>query len=292
MIMTPRIFFIGNTESGKGIPTINDASYAHLNIVSKESIQQDPDALMERIKTTDFDVLAAMGGDGTISAAFTMAAALNLKQPILMLPSGTTNDIAKNYYETVNIEEILTTTDFTKTITTDLGIVNDKVFSYALTFGYLSNVPYTTDQKLKNKFGYFAYMLRGFWEIWKLKKYRLDVTVDDEIVKGKFSFVSITNTKKMANFVRFPDSTDLADGLFEVMLVRTPKTPVQLVKALHQINTQSFEDDSIIFRRAKKVTINSESTVEYGLDGEFGGKTKQIQFNVEPEPIMLVGPLK
>ncbi|WZU00928.1 hypothetical protein MGH68_15775 [Erysipelothrix sp. D19-032] len=82
-----------------------------------------------------------------------------------MLPSGTTNDIAKNYYETVNIEEILTTTDFTKTITTDLGIVNDKVFSYALTFGYLSNVPYTTDQKLKNKFGYFAYMLRGFWEI-------------------------------------------------------------------------------------------------------------------------------
>ena len=63
---------------------------------------------------------------------------------------------------------------FKGTITeVDIGLSNnDKIVSYALSFGNFTDVTYKTPQKLKNYLGYKAYILFGFLTFRRIKSVR------------------------------------------------------------------------------------------------------------------------
>ena len=68
-------------------------------------------------------------------------------------------------------------------IPSDIGKVNDSYFNYVVAFGAFTPVSYVTSQKLKRKFGKFAYFIVGVKYLNKIKGYTLEIEVDGKMEK-------------------------------------------------------------------------------------------------------------
>ncbi len=174
------------------------------------------------IKELDYhDLVISIGGDGTFSEA--VSGNVMRKEPLLLshLPSGTTNDIARNYGLNkgiiLNLKEILEG----KIIEIDVPTINKEPFIYVCGFGKFINIPYDTPQDLKKHLGHLAYLISGFKDIFKApKSYWVKYTVDDKIYEGKYTMFIVSNSTSVGGFKNFyTKDVDLNDGLVEVAML-------------------------------------------------------------------------
>lgn len=282
---------IYNPLSGRG-DEAGSLETDQIDIIERVSIIENMKIMNEVLNKHDYDVIILAGGDGTVSSGFSMLNSFDVKTPILVLPLGTTNDIARSHYTTLDTNELLASIKTSEIRSIDLCKANQHTFTYALTFGYLSDVPYKTDQDMKKKIGYLAYMLNAFTKIIDVSKHNLVVETDDIMFEDGYSFCAITNTRSIANLVKFPDSVQLDDGKIELLLVKTPKTPSRFLASLSRLRRQKYDNNHVILESSKSITISSDKNIEFGIDGEYGGTAKQLRIHVIEKAINLIGPHK
>lgn len=105
----------------------------------------------------------------------------------------------------------------------------DMNFMYIAAFGAFTEVSYLTSQDRKNLLGHQAYMLEGVKSLAGLKPYHMKVEWDGQVLEEDFAFGMVTNTISVGGFKGLVNqSVALNDGLFEVLLIRMPRTPVDL----------------------------------------------------------------
>ena len=126
--------------------------------------------LIELIK--DFDkkdrLIITLGGDGTVSESYIALNEITQEGIYAHIPTGTTNDMAKNYnvrYKDADkiLEDILNG-EITEL---DSFKINNEVVAYISLFGYLSHIPYATNPFLKKKLGHLGYVLTGLGDMIK-----------------------------------------------------------------------------------------------------------------------------
>lgn len=179
--------------------------------------------LKELIKKADEkDVLTiTLGGDGTVSEAYSSYNEIIQQGMYTHIPTGTTNDMAKNYdvkEKKINkiIEDILNG----EVTFMDSYKVNDEIVSYTSVFGYLSHIPYITKPVLKRKLGHVGYVISAFPYIIK-KPVKYDITYETDNIKGRTNCMlgAITNSKGFAGIDLYKDAK-LDDGKLELLLIK------------------------------------------------------------------------
>ena len=84
---------------------------------------------------------------------------------------------------------------------------------------------------------------------------------------------------------------DLNDGVFEVILIKNPKTPLELSRMLMSIKKKEYNDKLIDFFKAKKVTFYMEEQIPWSIDGEYeAGASKVVVQNIHNAVNILVDP--
>ncbi|MEG1576269.1 MAG: hypothetical protein RR366_05705, partial [Clostridium sp.] len=79
----------------------------------------------------------------------------------------------------------------------------------------------------------------------------------------------------------------LDDGEFEVLLVRTPRTPKDITSIVSFLLVKDGENDCVYTFRAKKLKIISDESVDWSLDGEFGGSQTEVEIeNLQKEIVL------
>lgn len=236
-----------------------------------------------------YDVVIISGGDGTINMCLQVLKKLKLNKKILIYPTGTTNEFAMHRNRNVDT--------FVKQLNGEMGTelfdagrVNGETwFSYSLSFGTITKLSYLTPQKYKNKLGYFAYWLYGFAsKLWlRMKHYDISFIIDDETIEGEFIFGSITNSYSLGNVLKFPaNSVKLDDGLLEVFLIRRPKNIKDVTIVLSDLITRNFKSSPyFIFKKAKKIYVNSDSKISWNCDGELMGRFQNIFVEVQEKAV-------
>lgn len=68
----------------------------------------------------------------------------------------------------------------------------------------------------------------------------------------------------------------LNDGLFEVLLIRTPKTPLELSNIVSGLFLREEHNEFVYKFRTKSLSLRSEEPVDWVLDGEFGGSRTEV----------------
>ena len=84
----------------------------------------------------------------------------------------------------------------------------------------------------------------------------------------------VGNTVSVGGLVNLPrDKVRLDDGLFEVILIRQPKTPKDWQSILTALTTlEVTEDGAVTGFAAGEVTFACDVPVAWTVDGEFGGE--------------------
>lgn len=261
------------------VDTLTKAGYETI-IYTTQGKDATRDLLAE--KDSQFDRVICCGGDGTFNEILSATMHWD-KRPILgYIPAGTTNDFAAGLKLPSDIREAAVNIVRGTPHTVDAGLFNTSYFSYVASFGAFTETSYSTPQNFKNALGHLAYILEGIKEIPAFTPYTVCVEADGQIYKDSYIFGAVSNARSVGGILKISDSlVDLNDGVFEVMMIKMPKTLMDLsaiVTSLTSLNPLKYDPSMFLFLQTKELRITFEQEMVWSLDGErvSGGKEARI----------------
>ena len=113
----------------------------------------------------DHDLVICSGGDGTLNETINGVMDMPRRAPIGYIPAGTTNDVAKSLHIPTDKKEAADLIATAEPNDYDIGLFNNRYYSYVASFGAFAAASYATNQKLKNMFGRAAYIAAGVADV-------------------------------------------------------------------------------------------------------------------------------
>ena len=235
------------------------------------------------------DLIVCVGGDGTLSNVVSGLMRSNSTVPVGYIPTGTANDVANS----LALSRVLSTAAQNiingRERPLDVGDFGGRYFTYIAAFGAFTGVSYQTKQSAKRALGQFAYILGGLGVMPTIKPRRTIVEYDDGVIEGDYVFGAVVNSTSVAGLVKLaPEHVDLADGVFEVILVRQPLNLVDFSAIITSLSTRSYDGDNVIMLHSSKVKFTLDSETAWTIDGEFGGDHKEIEIKNCHEAIKII----
>lgn len=219
----------------------------------------------------DSSFVVCIGGDGTFSEVVSSMVCGGYQKPIGYIPAGSTNDVATSLGLSFDLccaaYDILNGTPKEY----DVGCFNGRSFAYVAAFGLFARTSYGTPQELKNAFGRLAYVLDGMRDLQTIHSQHVRIEIDEEHIEGDFLLGMISNSTSIGGILRFKtDDVSLNDGYLELMLISRPTTPWELSQMIQALVNQSYSECSnIVFRRGKRICIQTDTSIDWSLDGEY-----------------------
>ena len=240
-------------------------------------------------KGNEYDLIACCGGDGTLNEVITGAMSIENAPPIGYIPSGTTNDLATSLKMPKNMVDAALNVVQGVPFLYDIGTFNNQYFAYIAAFGAFTEVSYQTSQQVKNSLGHLAYILEGIRRLTEIKAYHLIIEHDGGTVEGDYIFGSITNSTSVAGLLTLDkEKVRLNDGLFELLLIKSPKNIIELNGIITGLLTQNYDHNYISLFHSSKVKIYSEVEIPWTLDGENGGRHTNVDIVNNPRSVTLM----
>ena len=238
----------------------------------------------------DYDLVCCTGGDGTLNETLTGIARENIQVPIGYIPCGSTNDFAVFHGLATDIAKAADNVALGRRRRFDIGRFDSAYFSYVAAFGAFSWLSYTTDQNLKNVLGHTAYILDGIKDAYKIRPVHLSINASGRVYEGDYIFGAVCNSTTIAGTIELPRKVvDPCDGIFEVMLIKMPRSISDLDMAIRGLKNQDYSCPVIEFFQASKLSINNEPGLEWSLDGECLIPQDNFEFSVMPKFLELQG---
>ena len=224
-----------------------------------------------------FDVVACFGGDGTLNETISGVIKSGNHISIGYIPAGSTNDFAQSMKLPNDPKLAANIIANGAPHKIDIGLFNNKRnFSYVAAFGIFTATSYNVPQQVKNVWGHTAYILGGVKEIGNIKSYHVRIKLDDREIEGDYIFGAVANSTSIAGIVKLKeDLVDFNDGFFEVGLIKTPKTLVELNNIVHALTTQTYGQGVEIYKAAN-ITFYSEG-FDWTLDGKKANGSKEVK---------------
>lgn len=290
------ILFVINPRSGRA--QIRNHVMEILSIFSKEGyetrvhITQRPLHALEIVKDygNDADLIVCSGGDGTLNETISGLVQLDNPPPLGYIPAGSTNDFASSLHIPKNMIAAAETTMKGILYGIDIGcFCNDRYFVYIAAFGAFTEVSYLTPQEKKNLLGHQAYMLEGVRSLMSLKAYHIKIEYEEGEIEGDFVFGMVTNTISVGGFKGLvKQDVSLNDGEFEVLLIRMPKTPMELSNILSCMLLKEEKNEYVYKFKTRSLRVCSEEPIDWVLDGEFGGSKTEVTIQNLQERIKIM----
>lgn len=239
----------------------------------------------------EYDVVVCSGGDGTLNIMISFLEEKNIGIPIAYIPSGSTNDYAYSLGISQDFDKALERTLTGNIKQIDIGKFNDKYFLYVAAFGIFTSVAYSTSQKVKNILGHTAYILEGIRKLSELKSYHMVIETDDGTINDSFILGLVTNTLSVGGIKNImPADVALDDGKFEVILIKMPKSIVDLHGIITNLLGEKMDENpNIIYCKTKTLKVTSDETLAWTLDGEYGGMQQEVDIvNLQKERAIIV----
>ena len=216
------------------------------------------------------DAVVCCGGDGTFNETLSGVMAAGGNIPIGYIPAGSTNDFATSLELPSGIIRCAKNIVEGEPTPYDVGLFNDRYFSYVASFGAFTKASYATSQNVKNALGHTAYLLGGISELSQIRKIKAGFVMDGEIVEDEFLFGAVCNSTSVAGLLTLDKSVvDMRDGKFEVLLVRAPKNLSEINECIKAIQNKTYDCKMLTFRSASEIEVTMEEPVDWTLDGEY-----------------------
>jgi len=278
-----RLMLIVNPFSGRGqarrflIDIVSTFSH-HGYIVSvyTTSMEHTAESLSQQY-SNHYDLVVCIGGDGTLSDVICGLMRTESPPPVGYIPMGTANDVASTLALSKNPKESAFTVINGSPRPIDIGIFDKKFFTYIAAFGAFTEASYLANQGVKRLLGHLAYVFEGFRSVSRIKPHHTIIEYDDGTIEGDFVFGGVTNSTSVAGLVKLdPRDVDLADGLFEVILVRKPVKLHDFYKIVDSIRLKTYDKDNILMLHTQKINFKFDHEVAWTRDGENGGMHREV----------------
>ena len=236
-----------------------------------------------------YDLVVCAGGDGTLNETISGLMQLEQRPPLGYLPNGSTNDFAASLHLHTTVEAAARAVAGGVPYSLDIGRHNDRYFAYVASFGAFTRSSYSATQAAKNALGHFAYILEGLGDLDSLRPYRCAVEADGEHFEGEFIFGAVCNSTSLGGLVKLdPACVRMDDGMFELLLLRMPKSALDLQNLINVMTRMQYDYPGVILRHVRHVTVTTDEELPWSLDGEYCPSAPRVEIENLPAAVQLM----
>ena len=247
-----------------------------------------PDALTKAFENYrgEVDAVAIAGGDGTLF--FAAAAIRALGVPLLVVPLGTINELARTLEIPLDIAPACALIDTGRTHSIDLGVVNGRYFFNEASMGLSTHVARAQNEQLKSVWGMLAIPVATLRSLGWMRPHHFDV--ETERGPRAFSTVQLTvaNSNRFGGIVENADAS-LEDGRLDLYSVDVRDWHDVAAIALAIVRRHFPEAHCVTDLRGTRFVVRSHSRHAVFADGEPASFTP-AEFTIAPRAVEVYVP--
>ena len=218
-----------------------------------------------------FDLVVAVGGDGTINEIINGIAKEEYRPKIGIIPAGTTNDFARALDIPRNILKATEIIVQDHSMHIDIGLVNEQYFMNIAGGGELTELTYEVPSKLKTVLGQLAYYLKGMEMLPFIKPTHTRIEYDGNVIDEEIMLFLLANTNSVGGFEKLAPKAKINDGYFDLLILRKANLAEFIRIATQVLRGAHLEDQNVIYTQAKDVKVIPQDRMQLNIDGEYGG---------------------
>jgi diacylglycerol kinase (ATP) len=285
----------GRGSAGKYAGDIR-ASLRALGIEADLSLTREPNeatVLAERAKHDGFDLVIAVGGDGTIHEivnGMARAAAPGVAGTLGIIPFGSGNDFVKMLDIPSGWRAACQRIAQGRTRRIDLGRMNDRFFTNNIGMGFDAQVVIEA-RKVTWARGPSVYMLalaRNMLFSYRTPLVRIEM--DGESFSQRITLLTVGNGRCSGGGFWLTPAAEIDDGLFDVCIGRQMSKRQILALVPYVMKGTHVTHPEIRMARAHKIVVSSDEPLPVHADGEiiYTGAT-HIEVELLPQKLELLG---
>ena len=235
-----------------------------------------------------FDLIVAVGGDGTLNEVVSGVSNFEERPKIGLIPMGTTNDFARAVHIPRDINKAVDIIIQGDSIPVDVGMMNDRYFINIAGGGRLTELTYEVPSKLKTVLGQMAYYLKGIEMLPSIRSSNVRIEYDGEVFDDKAMMFLIGLTNSVGGFEKLAPDASINDGKFTLLILKEVNMAEFIRLASLALRGEHLSNPHVIYAKASRISVSSEERVMLNLDGEFGGVLPAVFQNLEKHIEVLV----
>lgn len=251
--------------------------------------ETDPNELIHRYRN-EIDFVCVAGGDGSVNHV--LPALLKVKKPLLLIPCGTANNLARTYGISLDPAEAIKESLSGEVRMIDVGLVNDIPFLNVAGLGLSTEVNLHTNHVLKRFLGTGAFVLTALTMVFRMKPFRAVVTVDGGRPMYTRSWqISICNGKHYGSGLTIKDDASLEDSLIHLLSTEVRRW-WHVFKLLDCFRRGTFRrDHQVMLVSGRKISIETRRRFWLDVDGDVKSTTP-VSVEVLPRSLPILVPKK
>jgi len=238
---------------------------------------------IERIQP---DRVVAVGGDGTVKMLTELLK--ETQTPLGIIPAGSANGMAKELGIPIKVEEALQIILNGACQKIDLIKINEEEICVHLSDIGLNAMLVKQFEQSKKR-GMWGYGKAVFRMLWEKQKMKVTIKTDDAIIKRNAYMVAIANARKYGTGANINPDGNVADGKFEVVLVRKLNV-FEICKAI--FTERSFHPERIEIFSTKNLQLDLHRKAYFQIDGEYIGKITSLKARILPQVLNVMLPVQ
>lgn len=244
----------------------------------------DEVSIAHHIQSVKPNRVVSVGGDGTVKMVAELICGKDISLGIL--PAGSANGMAKELSIPQDVSAALEIAVNGHPTAIDVIRINDDEICIHLSDIGLNAmlVKYFESSEKRGMWGYGKAIFRVLYE--KQKMY-VTVTTPEGTIKRKAYMVVLANARKYGTGGNINPDGDVADGFFEVVIMRK----INLAEILKGILTnRSFHPDKIEVLKTTGVELSTLKKAYFQVDGEYRGRVRNVRAEIQPGAITVMLP--
>jgi YegS/Rv2252/BmrU family lipid kinase len=243
--------------------------------------------IAEEASGKNFDIIVAVGGDGTINEIATKVMQQN--KILGIIPFGSGNGLARFLKIPMNTVKAIEVINDQHTLLIDAGKFNDKHFFNMAGMGFDAHISSVfAGNKSRGLTGYLRLGLKEVLD-YKAQVYHLNIDGTDYVKKA--FVISLANSSQYGNNAHISPAASITDGLLDVCIVKEfpmYKLPLLGYEMIRGITNRS---DLVEIIRGKQIKIIREFDDAIHIDGEPFFMGKEIAAGIAPLSLKIITPL-
>ena len=290
-----RLLVIRNPLSGGGgykrdLPLIMDALRGLGYHVDERTTQGEGDGI--RLARTGveegFDLVCAIGGDGTVNETINGLAGTDV--PLAIIPTGTVNVLAMELGIPLDPPDAVRLLKAGTVSWIDLGLAGERYFGLMAGVGMDAAVIASLSPVMKKAFKEAAFAVQGLANYLTKEEPRIRVTCEERSVEGYFAVFG--NASSYGGGFGITPLADMRDGLLDVCVLKDKSflsTISYWTAALINAHLKHAQVEYFRTEVAQIVTVEADKEVLVQTDGEMAGRLP-LTCSVVPRALRVVVP--
>lgn len=234
-----------------------------------------------------FDRVVVVGGDGTINEVANML--VGRTTPIAVIPLGTGNTFAVNFGIPTEVVKACQVALYGEPVSIDIGQLNDRYFVCVAGIGFDAHVIHQLQPAFKRKLGKWAYAIASICHLMRYRRSEIHVKMDDNGFEGSAWLAVVSNVPIYALNFKFTPNAKPNDGHLDVCIFLERSKLERLMQAALSLFGYHVRLGSVVYRRTKRIEVDSQPPVWAHVDGE-PARTTPVTISILPRALNVVVP--